>query len=259
MYFIDFFGRYIKPIRMRGTGCVHPAPTGPVNGSVYAIRQLDVNFWLYTSGETSIAIDCGYRDEAFPQVLRMDGVTALFLTHADMDHAGGLMSARPPFPHAEVYLHQQEEGMLLGQRKRFRLGPVPFHNPVKYQGAYHLLRDGETINHQGIRVEIIHAPGHTPGHSCYLVDDQVLFTGDCLSLREGKGYAFFDFFNMNTAQNLHSLCQLKSRFRRHPPSLTCTGHSGYATGSGVFSHVDIIAKGSKHAPFDPTAPYDAFK
>ena len=43
---------------------------------------------------------------------------------------------------------------------------------------------------EGIKVEAIPVPGHTVGHTVYIVDDKILISGDCLAINETGGYAF---------------------------------------------------------------------
>jgi hydroxyacylglutathione hydrolase len=50
-----------------------------------------------------------------------------------------------------------------------------------------LLRDGDSFNVGNVRVEVLHTPGHTPEHLCFVVTDTAgadramgVFTGDCI-------------------------------------------------------------------------------
>ncbi len=51
-------------------------------------------------------------------------------------------------------------------------------------------------------------PGHTPGSLCYLVDGRWLFTGDTISLKEGKAGPFVERFNMDTPTEVVSIGKL---------------------------------------------------
>ena len=54
-----------------------------------------------------------------------------------------------------------------------------------------LLEDGETIQLGSLRVQAIHAPGHTPACTCFLIGD-LLFTGDSLFMPDfGTGRCDF--------------------------------------------------------------------
>ena len=80
----------------RGKGALHPAPTGKLTDVVSCVREYDVNIFFLSKDETLIAIDAGYKSHPGLlercQKIGVDParVQALFLTHADPDHAGGL-------------------------------------------------------------------------------------------------------------------------------------------------------------------------
>ena len=42
-----------------------------------------------------------------------------------------------------------------------------------------VLRDGDTVPLGGLRIKVVHTPGHSPDSSCFIVGGRV-FTGDCL-------------------------------------------------------------------------------
>jgi hydroxyacylglutathione hydrolase len=41
----------------------------------------------------------------------------------------------------------------------------------------HTVRDGDVLEFAGFRIEVLHTPGHTPGHVCYRTDGW-LMSGD---------------------------------------------------------------------------------
>ena len=43
----------------------------------------------------------------------------------------------------------------------------------------HKTKDGDLLNIGEIEVKVIHTPGHTYDHNCYLIKDKLL-SGDCL-------------------------------------------------------------------------------
>ncbi|CDZ75640.1 metallo-beta-lactamase domain protein [Peptoniphilus sp. ING2-D1G] len=267
MKLIYFFDHYIKPHFLRGTKCIHPENTGWISAELGCIRQWDVNIWLYSKNGTTIAFDSGHLnysgiDREFAEIsLDPDRVKAVFLTHADVDHAGGVdPSGRIIFPKASVYLGEKEEVYVTGKQHRFyRLG-LKIKNCVRLQKGYQLLKDGEKQNIDGISVEVIHIPGHTLGHCCYLVDEKILITGDCLALNKEGGYGFFEFFNQDSTLNKKSLHKLKSFAEERRVEMICTGHNGYTKNiREAFNHIDEVAICSRRKAFDESAPYDVFK
>ena len=101
---------------------------------------------------------------------------------------------------------------------------------------------------------------HILGHSAYLVNDRLLFTGDSLAINDTGGYCFFDIFNLDSDLNKKSLWYLKERMADYDLKAVFTSHNGWTEDvKGAFAHVDTIPIISKANPFDKTAPYDCFE
>jgi glyoxylase-like metal-dependent hydrolase (beta-lactamase superfamily II) len=86
------------------------------------------------------------------------------------------------------------------------------------------LEDRETVQIGNLKIEGILVPGHTSGMMAYLVNDRYLFTGDILSLKEGKIMPIPAFFDMDNAQAVESM-----NIIRHIPAAEYifTAHWGY--------------------------------
>lgn len=122
------------------------------------------------------------------------------------------------------------------------------------------IRGNTIFEIEGIKVEAIPVPGHTIGHSVYIVDDKILISGDCLAINETGGYAFFDFFTQNPSRNKESLCKLKRKLEGHKLLYVCTGHSGmHAYSEKIFAHIDKSAVFGKRAPFHKDGEYNPFE
>ncbi len=89
-------------------------------------------------------------------------VTHLFLTHADMDHAGGVDCGRKPdwFRHSRVYLSEAEMRLVQGRiPRKTLLGILPVKSPVEITRHTNRIHDGDMIEVGRIRVEVIASPG----------------------------------------------------------------------------------------------------
>lgn len=267
MKLLYFFDDKIKPGMMKGKKYCNPVDTSVIGDGISCIREYDVNFWLYTKDGMTIAIDSGHlnfngaSDEFRKIGIRPDKIENVFLTHADVDHAGGVdICGMNIFPNAGVYLGAKEEAYVKGEIHRMTKLGIRLNNCVRLCDGYKLLEDGDIVRIGNIQIQAIHIPGHTLGHMCYLVDDTVLFSGDCIAVNQTGGYSFFDFFTQYPDMNKASLHKLYEMIKGKNIRYICTGHNGIWTDMDhVFSHIDESAKFSKRYPFDEAAPWDYTK
>lgn len=267
MSLIDFFAMKVVPKMYRGKGALHPCETGKLTENVSCIRQYDVNVFFITKGQTTIAIDAGYKN--FPNFMgecakigqQPQKVKALFLTHADPDHAGGLdVHQKNHFENAQIYLGKVEENYLTNTYHRKKIGPFGMKNSVSVKSGYKLLADGQTTMIDDIKIQAFLVPGHTLGHMAYLIDDELLFTGDSIALNQQGGWCFFDIFNLNSEMNIKSLKAFKKRLDLAKIKYVFTSHNGFTDdAAAAFRHTDTIPNWKqKGFVFDKTAPYDCF-
>ena len=200
---VAFFGWYGYKASSE-TKMMSPAETGLLADSVYAIKESFVNLYLVKSGSSYIAVDAGNSIDAVKEGLAKlnipsESVAAILLTHTDGDHIGSLQL----FPNASIYISKQEEQMINGKTSRFAF----FKNNI-FGRSYNTIDDNQTIEINGLKICGILVPGHTPGSMCYLINDKYLFTGDALSLNDGKIGRFNQFFNMDSEAAAKSMEKL---------------------------------------------------
>ena len=118
-----------------------PVQTGKITENLYVVNTDTVDFYIYRGGGYAICFDTGYR----PRVIRRelskldvdpDGVTHVFLSHADLDHTIGLRV----FKNAAVYLSADEVQMISGFRSPRRAVRSP-----RIPREYRLLRDNDVV------------------------------------------------------------------------------------------------------------------
>jgi len=149
----------------------------------FTIGTFETNCYLLSADRSSgpgLLIDTGLEAGELAEVLGGAGcvVDAVVLTHGHVDHGGGLPGIRRAFPRARVYLHSLEAGVLADPEQNLsRLAGVDW----TAGPADVLVAGGDVIEAAGVRLEVIHTPGHTPGGiSLYERGYGVVFSGDAL-------------------------------------------------------------------------------
>ena len=180
-------------------------PTGEVIPGVYAVKDGIVNMYVVKGGAGAIAIDAAMDADHVAAGLKQIGldaraISAVFLTHSDSDHVGGIAA----MPNAAVYMSKAEEQMVDGRTKRMLF----FSNHLAR--AHQSLDDGQTLPAAGMTVKCIATPGHTPGSMSFIVNGMYLFTGDTLRIHDGKAALFNRFINMDTDTQIRSIAALSA-------------------------------------------------
>ena len=168
--------------------------TASVNKSVWCIKDLFVNAYLFKSDNGYVLVDAGFSVFNFRKQFERLGISpdlvkALLLTHTDVDHSG----AKKLFKNAEIYMHREEEQMINGINSKHRL-----HKTIWRDISYHLLDNNQSIVIDGLEIKILHTPGHTPGSSCFIISNEYLVTGDNVILKAGRYEHFLSRTNMDT-------------------------------------------------------------
>jgi glyoxylase-like metal-dependent hydrolase (beta-lactamase superfamily II) len=138
---------------------------------------------LYNNEGKAIIIDPGCyfpnEQETLKNFLTDNSLTPVYLlnTHCHLDHVFGNKWVHETYG-LEPHLHPNEEDMLaLAPVSGERWG-LPFEN---YAGPLHFLNDGDTVFLGDTEIQVILAPGHSPGSICFYIPSQGdLMGGDVL-------------------------------------------------------------------------------
>ena len=138
---------------------------------------------LYNNDGKAIIIDPGCyfpnEQETLKDFLTDNSLIPVYLlnTHCHLDHVFGNKWVHETYG-LEPHLHPNEEAMLaLAPVSGERWG-LPFQN---YAGPLHFLNDGDTVLLGETEIQVILAPGHSPGSICFYIPSQGdLIGGDVL-------------------------------------------------------------------------------
>jgi glyoxylase-like metal-dependent hydrolase (beta-lactamase superfamily II) len=109
--------------------------------------------------------------------LERHGLTCKWIlnTHAHFDHVGGNQGLKAATG-AELMIHELEAEWLTQLGQQARLFGMSADNSPK---ADRTLKEGDELQVGGLRLQVLHTPGHSPGSiSVVIVDQKKILVGD---------------------------------------------------------------------------------
>jgi glyoxylase-like metal-dependent hydrolase (beta-lactamase superfamily II) len=104
-------------------------------------------------------------------------VIGLWLTHGHFDHLADHAEVTRAFPEAKVLIHRLDAPKL--RNPKSSMFPLPFVIPPREPDEF--VEDGQKLKLGSLDVEVIHTPGHAPGHVMYhFPNEGVLVGGDLI-------------------------------------------------------------------------------
>ncbi|MDD5348145.1 MAG: MBL fold metallo-hydrolase [Candidatus Omnitrophica bacterium] len=143
------------------------------------VGALEVNCYILAQGpgHKAVIIDPGDEEHKIKKALARHRLSAgmVINTHGHYDHIGCDDAFGVP-----VYVHADDAGMLRDARRNYSAAVA---TPVRVAGSIQKLEDNQVIDFDGIRLEVRHIPGHSPGGIALVLQAPVtgaVFTGDSL-------------------------------------------------------------------------------
>ena len=134
-----------------------------------------------SGSQEALVIDPGFFTQTIFNYLEDNELvlSAILNTHGHMDHIAGNYELKKYAPTAPIIIGVKDALMLTDPQVNLS---AQFGLPITSPAADRTVADGDSFTAAGIPFEVIHIPGHSPGHVAYLFADQpsFLFGGDIL-------------------------------------------------------------------------------
>jgi glyoxylase-like metal-dependent hydrolase (beta-lactamase superfamily II) len=148
---------------------IQTIPVGPLQENAYLVVD--------EAAQRAVFVDPGDEPERLLRALDASGATlgAIWLTHSHMDHVGAIAGIlrRHLVP---VLVHPAGKPVYDGAAEHARYFGLEIEQPPPATGT---LKEGDTVSVGNLRFEVMHTPGHEPGH-VVIFGNGVAFVGDCL-------------------------------------------------------------------------------
>ena len=149
----------------------------------FILGTYETNCYIVRESETAkdcLIIDVGLEPGRLIDFFHQNKLNpvAIVLTHGHIDHIAGVAALRTEFPSIRVYIHKLDAAMLTEARSNLSAmtGAAFSTEPADL-----FVEEKSVIEDAGIKLEVLHTPGHTPGGIClYSKDEGIVFTDDTL-------------------------------------------------------------------------------
>lgn len=140
------------------------------------------NCYVVSFGNEGLVIDPGDDAEEILSACSGLDIKYILLTHAHVDHVGALRKLWDVFSknQTKILMHRGDLFLLELAPSMARYFGYVIEEPPEPSG---FLEDSQELDFAGLKIKVIHVPGHSPGGLSFFISDDSekhLFTGDIL-------------------------------------------------------------------------------
>jgi len=159
-----------------------PAVAGDLNIECFSLGEWQTNCYLLhrAGGKPCWLVDAGFDPQPMIEAVRRNNLEPqrLVLTHAHVDHIGGIAAVRAVWPDLPIAIHEAEVSFLSRPDQNLSLF---LESPVIAPEADDVLHHGDELELDGLVFEVRHTPGHSPGGITLVqADSHAALVGDAL-------------------------------------------------------------------------------
>ncbi|MCL2621092.1 MAG: MBL fold metallo-hydrolase [Defluviitaleaceae bacterium] len=219
-----------------------------ITDNIQMLKIDDYHLTLLWDDENLVLVDAGLdtQHQKLVDVIKdaghdPDKITHIIFTHHDGDHMGGGIGMIKVASNATILAHVDETPYIDGHKT-----PTKFEAVLAgYDGADQETKDqidarkeaivntrfgvGQELNDGDVLpicggIEIIHTPGHTPGHIClYLQEGQIMVLGDAASVENSELVGF----NPIYIQDMELADKSIEKIKKYPIKGAVAYHGGF--------------------------------
>ncbi len=158
-------------------------PKGHLNARIVPVTPFGQNCTILFDDATreAVVVDPGGDVPDILAAIERDGlkVSAIWITHGHIDHAGGAMELKQALGVEIIGPHEADKPLLSRLEEQARM--FGLEGAVRNAEPDRFLSEGETVSLGGHLFEVLHCPGHAPGHVVFFNRDaRFAHVGDVL-------------------------------------------------------------------------------
>jgi hydroxyacylglutathione hydrolase len=150
-----------------------------VNVKTFTVGAFQENAYLVIDDRTNraVIVDPGSEGDRLVEAIESSAaeLDAIWITHGHVDHLGAIASIKRRWD-VPVYLHPADKRLYEAASRQAEVYGIPFEEPPVPDREF---ADGQRLKVGDTNMEVMHAPGHSPGH-VVIHGGGIALVGDCL-------------------------------------------------------------------------------